>query len=108
MTERRKVSRADEELASELSAWAEAEDFDVPPAARVLVDAEAEAEAARIQRDVGGRPRLDGTTGSGESPKRQVRLTPELDELLLARAAAENRPVARVMRDALSAYLHAS
>lgn len=62
-----------------------------------------------LDRAIGrGRPALGGRAGSGPSPKRQVRLPQELDELLTERAAAEHRKPSDVMRDALNAYLRAS
>ena len=44
-------------------------------------------------------------SGSGTSPKRQVRLPAQLDAALMARAAAEGRRPSDVVRAALSAYL---
>jgi len=55
-----------------------------------------------------GRPGLNGQTGVGSSPKRQVRLPRELDALLVQRAEAEKRKLSEVMRDAIDNYLHAS
>ncbi|MCL2091704.1 MAG: ribbon-helix-helix protein, CopG family [Micrococcales bacterium] len=53
-----------------------------------------------------GRPRL--APGSGQSPRRQVRLPEDVDAQLMARAVAEQRPVSAVLRDAVTAYLRAS
>ena len=55
-----------------------------------------------------GRPRLDRSPGTGRSPKRQVRLPGDLDQLLSQRAALEHRSASEIMRDAIGQYLHAS
>lgn len=55
-----------------------------------------------------GRPRLDRSPGTGRSPKRQVRLPHDLDQLLDQRAALEHRTASEIMRDAIGQYLHAS
>lgn len=55
-----------------------------------------------------GRPRLDRSPGTGRSPKRQVRLPSDLDQLLDERAALEHRTASEIMRDAIGQYLHAS
>ena len=52
-----------------------------------------------------GRPRL--APGSGQSPRRQVRLPDDVDAELVARAAAEQRPVSAILRDAVTTYLRA-
>lgn len=52
-----------------------------------------------------GRPSLSGRPGSGPSPKRQVRLSRELDAALTARALKEHRNASDVIRDALDSYL---
>lgn len=55
-----------------------------------------------------GRPGLTGDTGAGRSPKRQVRLPRDLDQLLDQRAAELHRTPSDLMRDAIDRYLHAS
>ena len=55
-----------------------------------------------------GRPGLGGSVGSGRSPKRQVRLPHDLDQLLDQRAAEQHRTPSELMRDAIDPYLHAS
>lgn len=55
-----------------------------------------------------GRPSLDGSAGSGRSPRRQVRLPHDLDQLLDQRAAEQHRTPSELMRDAIDRYLHAS
>lgn len=55
-----------------------------------------------------GRPGLSGNPGTGRSPKRQVRLPRDLDQLLDQRAALEHRTASEIMRDAIGQYLHAS
>jgi len=52
-----------------------------------------------------GRPSLSGRPGSGPSPKRQVRLSRELDAALTARALHEHRNASDIIRDALDSYL---
>ncbi|MEO2135144.1 hypothetical protein [Microbacterium sp.] len=54
---------------------------------------------------LGGRPSLSGCPGAGPSPKRQVRLAPDLDALLIERMARDHRTASEIMRDALDAYL---
>ncbi|KZE39556.1 hypothetical protein [Microbacterium sp. T32] len=56
---------------------------------------------------LGGRPGLSGRAGSGPSPKRQVRLPRELDDLLTQRAARDHLRPSQIMRDAIDAYLRA-
>lgn len=55
-----------------------------------------------------GRPGLDGSAGAGRSPRRQVRLPHDLDQLLDQRAAEQHRTPSELMRDAIDRYLHAS
>lgn len=50
-----------------------------------------------------GRPSLAG--GAGASPRLQVRVDQELAEALHARAAAEDRSVSDLARDALRRYM---
>ncbi|GGH51162.1 ribbon-helix-helix domain-containing protein [Microbacterium album] len=64
------------------------------------------AELRRLRTP--GRPTLSGPAGLGRSPKRQVRLSVELDAALTRRAAAEHRSASEVMRAALEKYLQAS
>lgn len=67
------------------------------------------SDLAELERlHAGGRPSLSGTTGSGRSPKRQVRLPVELDDALTRRAEAEHRRPSEILRDALTQYLRAS
>lgn len=54
---------------------------------------------------LGGRPSLSGRPGAGPSPKRQVRLSRELDALLTERAERDDRKPSVIIRDALEAYL---
>lgn len=69
---------------------------------------ETETVGADEVRSTLGRPRLDRSPGTGRSPKRQVRLPNDLDELLDQRAALEHRTASEIMRDAIGRYLHAS
>jgi hypothetical protein len=55
-----------------------------------------------------GRPSLSGGPGTGRSPKRQVRLPLELDQLLDQRMRVEQRTASEILRDALERYLRAS
>ncbi|KDA04529.1 gamma-glutamyltransferase [Microbacterium sp. CH12i] len=55
-----------------------------------------------------GRPGLSGRPGAGPSPKRQVRLSKELDAALTARALLEHRNASDIIRDALDSYLRAA
>lgn len=110
---------SDDELAvaERLSAWAESDAFEIPTSAEILVGADAEHEARatiedlvgaeRLDRAInrGGRPSLDGRSGSGPSPKRQVRLPRDVDDRLMARAAAEHREVSELLREAIITYL---
>lgn len=106
----------DDERGRALSDWAESEDFVIPADAvlvrgvgetpgRAILAAAMRAEDVQRVANLGGRPALDGTVGSGPSPKRQVRLPRPLDALLIERADAEHRKPSDVMRDALVAYL---
>jgi len=52
-----------------------------------------------------GRPKVGGA-GKGESPKRQVRLSEELDAKLTERAQRDETTAAAVMRDAIEFYLN--
>lgn len=98
-----------------MSAEVGAPDFDLAPGARVhrstgpgagrALLSDALGSEAAVDRAL-GRPALDGSVGQGPSPKRQVRLTRELDELLIARAASERRRPSDIMREALVEYLH--
>ena len=63
--------------------------------------------AAEVQARL-GRPGLDGTAGIGRSPKRQVRLPRDLDQLLDQRAREQHRTPSELMRDAIDRYLRAS
>lgn len=72
-----------------------------PPSKTETVDADE-------VRSTLGRPRLNRSPGTGRSPKRQVRLPRDLDQLLDQRAALEHRTASEIMRDAIGQYLHAS
>lgn len=97
-----------------MSTWAESEDFSISDEA-VVIDTEGTDAGRRflapfmtegeLDRATRGRPSMSGT---GTSPKRQVRLPVELDAALIRRAADEHRRPSDIMRDALAQYLHAS
>lgn len=102
-----------------LSEWAESDDFRISDNAHITHRADAAAEGrALLTAALGeeeltaiigrGRQSLDGTTGNGPSPKRQVRLPRDLDTLLDAQAERERRRSSEIIRDALDAYLRAS
>ncbi|AAT89904.1 hypothetical protein Lxx22270 [Leifsonia xyli subsp. xyli str. CTCB07] len=55
-----------------------------------------------------GRPSIDQGRPAGVSPVRHVRLSPEMDTALKARATAEHRKPSEVVREALAAYLKVS
>lgn len=107
------MSTADEEARAErLAEWAESDEFTISSSATVVPadsrDAEELLEGVFGREELGrlrGRPSLSGRVGAGASPKRQVRLPRELDELLVARAAAEHRSPSELMRDAVAEYL---
>ncbi len=111
----KKITQADEKRAALLSEWAESDAGLIPHGARVVRSTGDGAGRALIEnalggadtltRALGGRPALDGQTGGGASPKRQVRLPRDLDALLTERAEVEHRKPSDIMRDALSAYL---
>ncbi|WP_110589838.1 ribbon-helix-helix protein, CopG family [Microbacterium suaedae] len=77
---------------------------------RALIEASLDpAELAELDKAIGrGRPSVGAKGARGESPKRQVRLPVDLDRALTERAEREHRPVAAIMRDALTDYLRAS
>ncbi|WP_263118969.1 CopG family transcriptional regulator [Cellulomonas fimi] len=54
-----------------------------------------------------GRPRLS-SSGAGRSPKRQVRLSEDVDEALLRAARDQGRTPSAVMRQAIEEYLHSA
>lgn len=94
-----------------LSDWAESTDFTIaasatitkgegPGAGRALLESALGSPAA-VDRAI-GRPSLGHT---GTSPSRTLRLPRELDEALVARAAAEHRKPSEIVREALSNYL---
>lgn len=96
---------------------AEGDDISTPASARRYEGDAAEEEIGGLLDEIlspdelasigrRGRPGLNGGAGSGESPKRQVRLPRELDAALTERAAAEHRRPSAIIRDALSDYLH--
>ncbi|MDR5698272.1 ribbon-helix-helix protein, CopG family [Agromyces aerolatus] len=113
----RPLDAAETAIAEELSAWAESKAFDIGNPEEILVGPEAAAAGRSLMESIvgeealdrainrGGRPSLSGTTGSGASPKRQVRLPREVDERLLARASREHRDISDLMREAIVAYL---
>jgi hypothetical protein len=68
--------------------------------ARYLSPDELDAAARRGR----GRPRLAGS-GTGRSPKRQVRLPEEVDDALVRLAHDQGRSPSAVMRDAITAYV---
>lgn len=107
------------ETPEERSARYERGDFEISPDALIQsrdefqegdIDIELDpADLAELeQRRTAGRPTLSGTTGSGRSPKRQVRLPADLDAALTRRAEEEHRRPSEIMREALSQYLQAS
>ena len=75
-----------------------------PPTSRTtsrVTEAEAAAQGARIARR--GRPSLTGDAAT--SPQIGVRLTPELNARLRARARQEGKRPSEVVRDALESYV---
>lgn len=59
-----------------------------------------------LERALGGRPSIDPVSERGHhSPKRQVRLPSDVDNALVALAAAQHRTLSAVMRDALADYV---
>jgi len=106
---------AENARADRLADWAESDDLEIADSASFVTDDDPVAESllrqafgdAELTR-LRGRPALDGSSGSGASPRRQVRLSRQLDEALAARAAAEHRQPSAVIRDAIAAYLRAS
>lgn len=97
--------------------WAERDLPDAPPGRSVLRGAAAAAAGRAdlenalggpdaLDRALGGRPPLDPTAPVGQhAPKRQFRLTPDLDAQLDALAHAQDRNASDVLRDALTAYV---
>lgn len=97
--------------ADQLSDWAESEDFTIAPTAVITKSTRSGAGQALLEAALGssaavdralGRPSLGG---AGTSPSRTLRLPRELDEALIARAAAEHRKPSEIVREALSNYL---
>lgn len=97
----------------------ESDNFDIPAHVQVTQGEEAAAEGRAVllaalggmdavKEAILGRPSLDGTVGSGSSPKRQVRLTASLDRALTERARRDHSTASDVIRDALEVYLRAS
>lgn len=111
------VSSEEQALADSLSAWVESDEFDIPDTAEVrendhrdeagrpLLETVMGKEALDQAIGRGGRPGLDGTAGNGPSPKRQVRLTRDLDARLNEFLSVEHRDRSDVMREALGEYL---
>ncbi len=100
------------------TAWAEraeSDDFNTPASAHAFEGDAAEEEIGGLLDEVfsdgelasigRGRPALNRPAGSGESPKRQVRLSRELDAALTAAAVEDRRRPSTIIRDALSEYL---
>ena len=96
--------------------WAERLDY-FGPDARLSAGAESQArtrgelEAAlggsdELERALRGRPSLKGAAHvrGDQSPKLTVRLTPQLDQALLALVTRQNRKRSDVVRDALEEY----
>lgn len=104
--------------AAEAAAWAESDERQVRPDARVLRGEQA-AEASRalldqyandaesldlIERAV-GRPTLGADRPSGTSPIWNIRASADLDVLARERAEAEGRNLSDLVRGAVSQYL---
>ncbi|WP_431838558.1 ribbon-helix-helix domain-containing protein [Cellulomonas sp. Y8] len=68
--------------------------------ARYLSPDELDAAARRGR----GRPRLAGS-GTGRSPKRQVRLPEDVDDALVRLAHAQGRSPSALMREAITEYV---
>jgi hypothetical protein len=96
----------DEKAARELAEWAEHEMTLTPNSATALRGAAAaEFGRATVERAL-GRPSIDPNARPGQhSPVRQVRLPVEVNEQLVAVAAAEHRRPSDVIRSALADYL---
>lgn len=108
---------ADAATEAALNAYAEhvaSDDFDLPDGAVAHVPDQGETRAFlerfvdadeldRVAR--GGRPSLSGT---GTSPKRQVRLPADIDAALTALAERQGRKPSVLMREAIEAYVHSA
>lgn len=106
-----------EALGARLAARAESDDDAALPADAVVEWAtgpedgfelleQALGSSEAVERATGGRPSLTGARG--KSPMMSLRLTPDLDAALRARAEREHRKPSALMRDALARYLDAS
>ena len=87
--------------------WAEHEMILNPASTTALhgPDAAAHGQLA-LARAMGGRPKLDPTTPTGQyAPARQVRLPTAVNSALDQVAAQQHRKPSAVMRDAISAYV---
>ncbi|WP_458108356.1 ribbon-helix-helix domain-containing protein [Arthrobacter sp. R3-55] len=94
---------------TDLAEWAETADIgndaritkaEAPGAGQSILEA-ALGSAEAVKRAV-GKPSL---SAKGTSPSRSLRLSQEMDDQLLARAAVEHRKPSAIMRDALAEYL---
>ncbi len=74
------------------------------PALDSPIEAFTRNELARTSRGR-GRPSLTGTTGTGRSRARQVRLSADLDQRLTAYTSRSHRSSSDVMREAIASYL---
>jgi hypothetical protein len=73
------------------------------PDGRRLTERLAEQLAEETVRRRGGRPSLSGR--AAESPQLGVRLPPDLNRRLRARAAAEGKKPSQIVREALERYV---
>ena len=89
----------------ELEPVASDEPTPAAPQVGVVSDTDVRELAAIAGR---GRRSVGHSAPQGESPKRQVRLPADLDQLLEARVQAEHRNASEIMRDALAQYLKVS
>ena len=91
--------------------WAESDDVFVRPAtARTRTGKEAQAVGQEILERFAGRPNVGHTRaqGSGNSPRRQVRLPEDINTQLDRYAAQTGKTASQVIRDALESYLSAN
>ncbi len=94
-----------------LSDWAESADFTIATSATITKSGRSGAGHAILETAMGSSAAVDRAIGrpslgrTGTSPSRTLRLPRELDEALVARAAAEHRKPSEIVREALSSYL---
>ncbi len=94
---------------TELADWAASDDlFDTDQTSPVLTGDQARAASRAFLAGMGvGQPNLGQThaQGTGRSPRRQVRLPPDLNDRLDRYARAHGGNASEIIRDALGDYL---